>query len=204
MKKIITSNQVLKFYNSKLPIRLTSDASQNGLGSVLEQKHNERWLPVAFSSRALSQAEKNYSQIEKETLSILFGCEKFDEMLYGRTFLVINDHKPLKTILMKPLLKVPPRIQRFLLRLQRYDFQIEYAPGKTVVVADTLSRAFLPNNSPAITEDEMKCHIHVVMQHLPMSPKKMMQYQQETKNDEVLNIIREGWPLSKKDVIVVA
>ena len=58
LKKIITSNQVLKFYDPKLPIRLTSDASQNGLGSVLEQKHNERWLPVAFSSRALSQAEK--------------------------------------------------------------------------------------------------------------------------------------------------
>ena len=109
---------------------------------------------------------------------------------------------------MKPLLKAPPRIQRFLLRLHRYDFQIEYAPGKTVVVADTLSRAFLPNNSPEITEDEMKCHIHVVMQHLPMSPKKMMQYQQETKNDEVLNIvsgyIREGWPLSKKEVTLAA
>ena len=71
LKKIITSNQVLKFYDPKLLISLTSDASQNGLGSVLEQKHNERWLPVAFSSRALSQAEKNYSQKKKHRVYYL-------------------------------------------------------------------------------------------------------------------------------------
>ena len=76
LKQIITSNQVLKFYNPMLPIKLTTDASQNG--AILEQKHDE--------------AEKNYSQIEKEILSIVFGCEKFNEMLYGNKFLVVNDH----------------------------------------------------------------------------------------------------------------
>ena len=79
-----------------LPIKLTTDASQNGLGAILEQKQDEKWFPVAFSSRALSQAEKHYSQIEKETWSIVFGCEKFNEMLYGNRFLVVNDHKLLK------------------------------------------------------------------------------------------------------------
>ena len=93
-KQIITSNQVWKFYNPMFPIKLTTDASQNGLGAILEQKQDEKWLPVAFSSRALPRDENNYSQIEKETLSIVFGCEKFNEMLYGNKFLVVNDHKP--------------------------------------------------------------------------------------------------------------
>ena len=99
------------------------------LGAILEQNHEEKWKPVAFSSRALTSTEKRYNQIEKETLSIVVGCEKFDQMLYGTKFLVLNDHKSLKNIFMKNINKAPPRIQLFM-RLQRYDFQMEYAPGK--------------------------------------------------------------------------
>ena len=117
---------------------------------------------------------------------------------------MVNDHKPLKTILVTSLLKAPPRIQRFMLRLQRYNFEIEHAPGKTVVVADTLSRAYLPDQMPDVTEEEMEFHIHVVMQHLPMTSKQLLQYQHETKNDEALKVVidyvRNGWPASKKGI----
>ena len=91
-----------------------------------------------------------------------------------------------------------------MLRLQHYNSEIEHAPGKTVVVADTLSRAYLPDHVPEVTEEEMKCHIHVLMQHLPMTSKKLLQYQQETKNDEALKVVidyvRNGWPASKKNI----
>ena len=63
---------------------------------------------------------------------------------------------------------------------------MEYAPGKTIVAADALSRAYLANDEPEISEEEMKCHVHMVLQHIPMSEQKMAQYVQETKTDEGL------------------
>ena len=69
--------------------------------------------PVAFASRLLTQSEQNYAQIEKETLSVLFACEKFKDYLYGQNFVVENDHQPLKAIFSKPLNKAPARIERF-------------------------------------------------------------------------------------------
>ena len=80
-------------------------------------------------------------QIEKEILSVLFGCERSHEYVYGKTFTAPNDHMPLKSIFSKSLSQCPPRIQRFLLSLQRYEFDFEYIPGRALVVADTLSRA---------------------------------------------------------------
>ncbi|MEN8447427.1 MAG: RNase H-like domain-containing protein [Cyanobacteria bacterium J06555_13] len=119
LKNVVTSSPVLKFYNPDLPTRLSADASSYGLGALLEQQHQLEWHPVAYASRSLTSAERNYCQLEKETLSIVFGCEKFKEYLHGRDFEVHNDHQPLKSIFTKPLNKSPPRIQRFLLRLQQ-------------------------------------------------------------------------------------
>ena len=89
---------------------------------MLEQLHGTVWYPTAFVPRPLTAAEQNYSQIEKETLSIVFSCEKFHEYVYGLRFVVENDHKPVISIFQRALSKSPPRIQRFVLRLQRYNF----------------------------------------------------------------------------------
>ena len=70
----------------------------NDLGAVLEQKHDETWYPVAFASRSLTLAEKNYCQLEKEILSIVFACSKFHEYIYGMKFDIYNDHLPLKSL----------------------------------------------------------------------------------------------------------
>ena len=101
--------------------------------------------PVAFSSRALSNTEKNYAQIEKELLSIVHGCTRFDQYVYGREVAVQTDHKPLENIFRKPLLSAPKRLQMMLLHLQKYNLKIVYKPGKELFIADTLSRAFVPN-----------------------------------------------------------
>ena len=78
---------------------------------MIEQEVEEEWHLVAFSYRALNTLEQNYAQIERETLSVVFGCERFHE--YG--FIVQNDYKPLKSILSKCIIQCPPRIQHFFL-----------------------------------------------------------------------------------------
>ena len=102
LKTLVTSAPCLKIFNSKLPTRLKTDASSVGLGAFSEQNYgtvtNEKWHPIGYSSWALRDYEKLHAQIEKETLSIAFVVESFYEYLYGCRFIVINDHKPLKSI----------------------------------------------------------------------------------------------------------
>ena len=167
LKKLVTKTPVLKFLDPNLPNRVTSDASKIGLGAVIEQKDEDdnEWHPIAFASRSMQSSEQNYSQLEKETLSIVFACEKFGEYLYGQTFEMCNDHLPLKSIFTKPLSKAPARIQRFLLRLQRYNFDMQYVKGNLLFIPDTLSRASLPDDTQEISEDELNAYIHSRYKH---------------------------------------
>ena len=114
LKQLVAHTQTLKFFDKNLPIKILCDASKLGL---------------AVASRLLIAAEVNYSQIEKDTLSIVFACEKFHEYFHVIRFVVKNNHKTLISIFQKTLNKLPPRIQRLLLRLQRYNFQLNCVPG---------------------------------------------------------------------------
>ncbi len=189
--------------------RLKPDASQDGLGALLEQNHRssegDRWFPIAYASRALLPYEKNYAQIEKETLSIVFGVERFHEYLYGRQFTVINDHQPLKSIFNKSISQCPPRIQRFFMKLQKYDFDLEYAPGKTMVVSDALSRAYLKDrSSPELEESDLIHHVHSILDSLPIRTARLTQLQKETASDPVLQQLKQftltGWPQRKQQI----
>ena len=97
--------------------------------------------PTAYASRSLTSSESNYAQIEKELLVIVFAFDKFHQFIYGFPTKVHSDHKPLESIVTKPLCSVPPRLQRMLLRLQKYDLAVKYVSGKSLHVANTLSRA---------------------------------------------------------------
>ena len=88
------------------------DASSKGLGFVLTQEDH----PVTYASRALTQAEQRYSQIEKELLALVFGLEHNHQYVYGRKVILYTDHKPLVSISSKPLAAAPKRLQRLLLR----------------------------------------------------------------------------------------
>lgn len=100
-------------------MRISADASLTGIGAVLLQNDDENWVPVAYASRALTQAETRYAQIEKELLAITYACERFNQYVYGQTFEVETDHKPLVAIFTKSLSDCPLRIQRLMIRLQR-------------------------------------------------------------------------------------
>lgn len=99
-KRLLTTSNVLTHYNSSLPLKLTADASHYGLGAVISHilpGGEER--PIAFTSRSLSSSEKNYSQIDKEALALIYGVRKFHNYLFGRKFTLVMDHKPLTNIL---------------------------------------------------------------------------------------------------------
>ena len=87
---------MLVHYDPTLPIRLIGDASAYGVGAVIAHTLPDgSEHPVAFASRTLTSSEKNYSQVEKEALSLIFGVRHFHAYLYGRVFTIVTDHKPL-------------------------------------------------------------------------------------------------------------
>ena len=89
----------------------------------------------------------SYAQIEKEMVAIVFVMTRFQAYVYGKHDVTVHsDHKPLMAIVKKPSTAAPTRLQRMLLRLQRYVFTLEYIPGSQMLVADALSRAYLPGD----------------------------------------------------------
>ena len=125
----------LRYYDWSKLVTLQCDASLKGLGACIIQDGKL----IAFASNSLMDTETHYANIERELLAIIYGCEKFHTYLYGRTFIVEMDHKPLKMISLKNLTVAPTHLQRMLLHLQQYDLVITYRPGKEMLLADALS-----------------------------------------------------------------
>lgn len=122
------------------------DASGVGIGGTLLQNDQ----PVAFYSNTLTETEQRYAVIEKECLALCLAFEKWDSLLYGKSDITVEtDHQPLESIFKKPLNKAPRRLQAMRMRLQRWSFVVKYKKGAQQVIADTLSRAPLPQLSKA-------------------------------------------------------
>ena len=202
IRQLVTEAPVLRYYEPKEELTLQSDASQTGLGAVLTQNGQ----PLAFASRALSDAETRYAQIEKELLSVVFGLERFHQYTYGRRITVQTDHKPLESIVKKPLHMAPKRLQRLLLRLLVYDVDLGYRSGRQMELADTLSRAYLPHNEPTRFEEDVQT-INMV-QDLPLAAARRDDIRAHTANDEglqvLIKVIMSGWPEQKDEVPVEA
>ncbi|XP_038052821.1 uncharacterized protein LOC119725487 [Patiria miniata] len=107
LKYSITTEACLQYYNPEIHTVLEVDASQKGLGACLLQNNR----PIAFASKSLSPAQANYSNIERETLTLVFGITRFHSYLFGKEFTLHTDHKPLEMIWKKPLSSAPPRLQ---------------------------------------------------------------------------------------------
>lgn len=210
-KKIIasvTKTVLLQFVSLKSPLVIETDASSFGLGSVLLQKN----LPVYFASRTLTSAEKNYSQIEKELLAIVFACKRFDQYLAGSRdeIIVRSDHKPLEEIQKKPIHKVTKRLQVMLMALQRYRIRIVHVPGKLMVLSDTLSRAPLDTtkinfkSDVEVFEIKREQEFKEIVEQANMSSgvriasKQLDRLRAESRKDQVTRKLQEfinlGWP----------
>ena len=185
---LIVQTPVLKYFDINAAVTVSVDAYSEGLGACLLQGNQ----PVAHASRALNNDEKNYAQIEKEMLAIVYGTNKFHQYIYGKIVIVETDHKPLESLFKKPLCKAPQRIQRMVLRVQHYDFTVKYSPGNTLYIADTLSRASQSGESEQ-GNDEFEVHLLV-----PISKENVEEFKKETESDVLLSKLKEvvlaGWP----------
>ena len=161
-------------------------------------------LPCAYASKALTDTQIRYAQIEKELYAICFGLTKFYQYVFGRRVVVETDHQPLISIFKKPLNKCPARLQRMLLQLQKFDFELRYRPGKDLLLADALSRAYLSETEVDLLEDEVEGHVCMVKLELNATPNKIKEFVNETDKDTTLKELKElilnGWPNSNKKV----
>lgn len=147
LKQLLTSSPILRQADSRLPYILKTDASSYALGAVLLQGEGPDERPIEYASRLLTPAERNYHTTEREALAVIWAVDKYRGYIENATIVVQSDHQPLKWLLS---LKSPSgRLARWALSLQSYDIRIEYTPGRTNVVADTLSR-------PPLDETEVK------------------------------------------------
>jgi len=151
LKEKFTTPPVVRFpvYEPDCKFVLQTDASQVAIGGVLMQERGaEKWV-IAYTSRQLSQAEKNYGTVERECLALVFALEKFHHYIMDQDVLVLSDHKPLSW--MKTAKSKNNRLQKWATTLEKYKYTIQYLPGSENEAADFLSR--LPESN-AITRSK--------------------------------------------------
>ena len=208
IKELVTQAPVLRYCDVNKEVTIEFDSSDVGLGAVLTQDSR----PVAYASSTLTQTERNYAQIEKECLAIVFAAERFEHYLLGKDIVkVLSDHKPLMSIFAKSVLKSPKRLQRMRLRLRKYPLKVVYKPGPQMFISDTLSRAALP---PRRTQTDTPYYL-IFQLHKEerfrqeveetsleeatiVTDQCLEQIRQETSKDAtvqtLINLITAGWP----------
>ncbi|XP_041973495.1 uncharacterized protein LOC121729152 [Aricia agestis] len=186
LKVRLSNSPILRQASFDEPFVLRTDASAYALGAVLLQgpsHHEER--PIEYASRLLTAAERNYHTTEREALAVVWALDKFRGYLEGAQVHVATDHQPLRWLLS---LKTPSgRLARWAMKIQSFDLQINYTPGRVNLVADTLSRPVTNLAEEAITGS---CGICPVVVDLPQcSPEDIRKAQ--LNDSEVSKVIED-------------
>ena len=197
-KEEISKNVTLPYFNPKISTTLQTDASKKGLGAVILQDAR----PVIFASWALTGAEKNYQNLERECLAMIWGMEKFHYFLYGKKFTLETGQKPLVSIYKKHMVEISPRIQRLIVRSFPYQpFDIQYRRGKKIPLADVLSRV----TPTPVEEDGIQLPIvavNLIMSNIPVSSSEIDLICGESAKDPTHSLLRHyihmGWPIDRR------
>ncbi|UYV81891.1 K02A2.6-like [Cordylochernes scorpioides] len=197
LKDMVSNAPILTFFDPTKPITISSDASQYGIGTVLMQGGHA----IEYASFSLNATQRKYAQIEKEPLAIVFGCERFQYYIWGNDVIVETDHKPLLSIVKKPLEKLSPRLQRMVLRLMRFQISLKFTPGKNMFVADHLSRDPLNDEVDTSYLEGQTESVHML---LVTTDEKIKRLQKETHGDhtliQLIEYAKNGWPKYKTKV----
>ena len=138
LKGALLDVQKLRYFDPSLPVVMQVDASGYGLGGYGVILQSDK--PVVFALHKLTPVESRYSQLERESLSIVFTLTHLKNYLLGTRFTVQTDHRPLLGIVNGPIDKISNCLQRWLLNIQHFRFNLQHIAGKSNLLADALSR----------------------------------------------------------------
>ena len=138
LKRAVSGAPCLAIPDTAREFIVHTDASGYATGAVLMQQFDEGLRPIAFLSKKMTAAERNYPVHEQELLAILNALKAWRHYLSGRPFTVLTDHQSLQYVETSAM--ATPRQMRWAAWLAEFDFHIKYVPGKGNVVADALSR----------------------------------------------------------------
>ena len=188
LKKGMSEASTLAYCDRQAPTKVIADASPVGLGAVLVQEKEGRDVAVCCASRSLSKCERRYSQTEKEALALIWACEKFHPYIYGGSFSLVTDHRPLEVIY-GPRSHPSARIERWVLRMQPYDFRIVYTKGEKNT-ADALSR-LLPRRKEEPGDKDAEYVRFVAIQATPKAL-TTREIEEASADDEELSLVRQA------------
>lgn len=198
-KEALLQSDALVHFDPEKPLVVVADSSAYGIGAVLCHLIDGEERPIYFASRTLSSTERNYAQVEKEALAIVFALRKFHYYLWGQTnFTLVTDHKPLLG-LFSSTKGIPPqasgRIQRWALLLQAYSFTLRHRSGVLMGTADALSR--LPLNPSTVESTPVLGDWTHLVNFLESSPVTSTHIREQTRKDPVLSKVlrfcESGW-----------
>ena len=200
VKRKLADSPVLMHFDPQLHVVVEADASPYGIGACLSHVlPDESRRPVFFVSRALTSAERSYSQVDKEGLAIVFGVRRPHQFVFGRHFILRTDQKPLVKIFGEHIglsSTVAARLQRWALILSRYDYHIEFIRGCDNVVADCLSRLPVPL-SPEQEDALLNSISAFSIDPCGDRPVTAAEVATATREDpclsKVLSLVRNGW-----------
>ena len=191
---------ILPYFDRNKETILQTDASKKGFGAVILQEEQ----PIYYASRALTSAEKNYQNLEREAQAAVWGMEKFHYFLYGRKLILQTDQKPLVSIFRKHMIDVSPRIQRITIRAWQYDFVPQHIPGRNNVISDALSRVTLLEFQDSNAEKDILTVNF--LQYSSIEEKERDEVLQETNKDKELQSLKHyistGWPTKRSQIPV--
>jgi hypothetical protein len=139
LKQILTNDLVLRIPDNRLPFKLQTDASDEGIGAVLLQIYPEGDRPVAYLSKKFTPAQRKWSPMEQECYAFICALQKWHNYLTGVKFIWETDHKSLTQLNQKAQLN--KRCERWRLKILEFDFKVKHIPGSTNVMPDYLSRS---------------------------------------------------------------
>jgi hypothetical protein len=172
LRDAITSKPVLAIADPNKPYILDTDASDVALGAVLMQKDEEGYLrPVAYASKSLGPAEKNYGVTDREALAIVWALEHFNTYCEGHKYTAVTDHAALRYMLNNK--DKTPRMHRMVARLSPYEITLEYRPGAENHAADLLSRQDIYMQMKTTEVNANRVHKKRVRSTLPRSKKQL-------------------------------